>query len=75
MLLTNFMGAVELPLFTQLQAMGLDLSIALSVALIISTAPAAIVHIRLAKKRASMEQGVANFLRDLTEVRKTGLVP
>ena len=75
MLLTNFMGAVELPLFTQLQAMGLDLSIALSVALIISTAPAAIVHIRLAKKRASMEQGVANFLRDLTEVRKTGLSP
>ena len=75
MLLTNFMGAVELPVFTQLQAMGLDLSIALSVALIISTAPAAIVHIRLAKKRASMEQGVANFLRDLTEVRKTGLSP
>jgi flagellar protein FlaJ len=75
MLLTNFMGAVELPIFTQLQAMGLDLSIALSVALIISTAPAAIVHMRLAKKRASMEQGVANFLRDLTEVRKTGLSP
>jgi archaeal flagellar protein FlaJ len=75
MLLTNFMGAVELPIFTQLQAMGLDLSIALSVALIISTAPAAIVHIKLAKKRASMEQGVANFLRDLTEVRKTGLSP
>jgi archaeal flagellar protein FlaJ len=74
-LMTNFMGATELPLFTQLQAMGLDLSIALSVALIISTAPAAIVHIRLAKKRASMEQGVANFLRDLTEVRKTGLSP
>jgi archaeal flagellar protein FlaJ len=75
MLMTNFMGATELPLFTQLQAMGLDLSIALSFALIISTAPAAIVHIRLAKKRASMEQGVANFLRDLTEVRKTGLSP
>jgi archaeal flagellar protein FlaJ len=75
MLLTDFMGAVELPIFTELQAMGLDLSIALSVALIISTAPAAIVHIRLAKKRASMEQGVANFLRDLTEVRKTGLSP
>jgi flagellar protein FlaJ len=75
MLLTNFMGAVELPIFTQLQAMGLDLSIALAVALMISTAPAAIVYIRLTKKRTSMEQGVANFLRDLTEVRKTGLSP
>jgi flagellar protein FlaJ len=55
--------------------MGLDLSIALAVALMISTAPAAIVYIRLTKKRTSMEQGVANFLRDLTEVRKTGLSP
>jgi flagellar protein FlaJ len=30
---------------------------------------------KLSKARASMEQGVASFLRDLTEVRKTGLSP
>jgi flagellar protein FlaJ len=30
---------------------------------------------KLAKAKASMEQGVTNFLRDLTEVRKTGLSP
>ena len=75
LLLTNFMGATQLPLFTNLQAMGLDLPIAIAVALFISTAPAAIVHIRLSKIRNSMEQGVASFLRDLTEVRKTGLSP
>jgi flagellar protein FlaJ len=75
MLLTNFMGATQLPIFTSLQALGLDLPIALSVALIISAAPAAIVHVRLAKTRDSMEQGVTSFLRDLTEVRKTGLSP
>jgi flagellar protein FlaJ len=47
----------------------------LAVALFISAAPAAIVHIRLTKIKTGMEAGVSNFLRDLTEVRKTGLSP
>jgi flagellar protein FlaJ len=75
LLLTNFMGTTQLPFFTQLQAMGVDLPVALAVALFISAAPAAIIHIRLTKTKTSMEQGVSNFLRDLTEVRKTGLSP
>ncbi len=75
LLLTNFMGTTQLPIFTQLQAFGLDLPVALSVSLFICAAPPAIVHIRLSKVRGSMEQGVASFLRDLTEVRKTGLSP
>lgn len=75
LLLTNLMGAMQLPVFTQLQAMGLDMPIAVSIALFITTAPAAIIHIRLAKTKNSMEQGVNSFLRDLTEVRKTGLSP
>jgi flagellar protein FlaJ len=75
LLLTNFMGATQLPLFTTLQAWGVDLPIAIAAALFISAAPAAVVYIRLTKTRNSMEQGVTNFLRDLTEVRKTGLSP
>ncbi len=75
LLLTNFMGATQLPLFTQLQTMGVDLPVAMSLSLFVVTAPAAIVHMRLARKRSSMENGVNNFLRDLTEVRKTGLSP
>jgi len=75
LLLTNFLGATQLPIFTQLQAIGVDLPIALAVSLFISAAPAAMVYIKLAKVRNSMEQGVTNFLRDLTEVRKTGLSP
>ncbi len=75
LLLTNFMGATQLPLFTNLQAIGVDLPIAIAVALFISTAPAAIVHIRMTKIKNSMEEGVNSFLRDLTEVRKTGLSP
>jgi flagellar protein FlaJ len=75
LLLTNFMGATQLPIFTNLIAMGVDLPVALAVGLFVSAAPAAIVHMRATKVRASMEAGVSNFLRDLTEVRKTGLSP
>jgi len=75
MLLTNFLGATQLPLFTQLQAMGVDLPVAMALSLFVVTAPAGIVHMRFARKVTSMENGVNNFLRDLTEVRKTGLSP
>jgi archaeal flagellar protein FlaJ len=75
LLLTNFMGATKLPVITDLIAMGVDLPVAISLSLFVVTAPAAIVHIRLARHRNSMENGVNNFLRDLTEVRKTGLSP
>ena len=75
MLLTNFMGATHLPLFTTLQAWGLDLPTAVTIALFICAFPAAVVHMRIAKIKVGMEKGVADFLRDLTEVRKTGLSP
>jgi flagellar protein FlaJ len=51
------------------------LPVAIALALVIATAPAAIVNGRLSKKRNSIEQGINSFLRDLTEVRKTGLSP
>ncbi|MCW3999272.1 MAG: type II secretion system F family protein [Candidatus Bathyarchaeota archaeon] len=74
-LLTNLFGAAQLPVITQLQAIGMDLPVATAVSMFICAAPPAIVHIKLSKTRSSMEQGVASFLRDLTEVRKTGLSP
>jgi len=49
--------------------------VALALGLFISTAPAAVVHGRLSSKKTSTEQGMNSFLRDLTEVRKTGLSP
>jgi len=74
LLLTNFMGYMELAFFSSLQTM-IDLPIAISIALFVTTAPAAVVHNKLSKKKASTEQGISYFLRDLTEVRKTGLSP
>jgi flagellar protein FlaJ len=74
LLLTNFMGYIPVPFFSSLQTI-IDLPVAITIALLIATAPAAIVHEKLARKRNSMERGISSFLRDLTEVRKTGLSP
>jgi len=73
-LLTNFMGALQIPFFSSLTSF-VDLPTAIMLCLFIATAPAAVVHSRLSRKRNSLEQGINSFLRDLTEVRKTGLSP
>ena len=74
MLLTNFMGLANIPGISSLQTI-IDLPVALAISLFVATAPAAIVHMKLASKKASLESGMTSFLRDLTEVRKTGLSP
>jgi len=74
LLLTDFMGYMKVPFFSSLQTI-IDLPIAISIALFITTAPAAVLHNKLSRKRVSTEQGVSSFLRDLTEVKKTGLSP
>jgi flagellar protein FlaJ len=74
LVLTSFVGTVSIPLLAGLQTV-IDMPLAISIALCVATAPAAVVYMRLNKKKVGMEQGVASFLRDLTEVRKTGLSP
>ncbi|MGB9854173.1 MAG: type II secretion system F family protein, partial [Candidatus Bathyarchaeales archaeon] len=74
LLLTSFFGYIEIPFFSQLQTV-IDLPVAIAIALFVATAPAAVVYQRVSSKRNSMEQGINSFLRDLTEVRKTGLSP
>ena len=74
LLLTNFMGYMEIPFFSSLQTI-IDLPMAIAIALFVATAPAAVVNSKLSKKKIGIEQGVNSFLRDLTEVRKTGLSP
>jgi len=74
LLLTNFVGFMQVPFFGSFQTI-IDLPVAIAIALFIATAPAAIVNSKLSKKKASIEQGINSFLRDLTEVRKTGLSP
>ena len=74
LLFTNFMGYVQVPFFSSLQTI-IDLPIAIAIALVVSTAPAAIVYSRISKRKEGMESGINSFLRDLTETRKTGLSP
>ncbi len=72
LLLTGFVGTV--PAMSGISTI-IDMPIAISIALCVATAPAAIVYMRLNKRKLGLEQGVSSFLRDLTEVRKTGLSP
>ena len=72
--LTGFGGLVQIPVFDAIKSI-VDLPTALAICLFIATMPAAIVHTRLAKKKSEVEKGIASFLRDLTEIRKTGMAP
>ena len=74
LLLTSFMGMVQVPFLYGISR-AVDLSTAFAAALFISTGPPALIQIKAAGKKLSVERGIANFLRDLTEVRKTGLAP
>ncbi len=68
MLLTGFLGLIAIPIFV-------DLATAVSITLFLATVPPAIVHYRVSTKTQQIEKGIANFLRDLTEIRKTGMAP
>ena len=69
-LLTGFFGIIATPIQELV-----DLPIAVAITLIVSAVPPAIVHQKIASEKSSMERGISNFLRDLTETRKTGLSP
>ena len=74
LLLTGIGGMVNIPVLNAIKGV-VDLPTALAVSLSVATIPAAIVHSRLATKKSDVEKGIASFLRDLTEVRKTGMAP
>ena len=73
-ILTNFFGIMPIPFLAPLSNL-VDIPTAVSIALIISTGPAAILQIKYSGEKGSTEKGVTLFLQDLTETRKTGLAP
>lgn len=73
-LLTNFFGIAPVPFLAPVASL-IDLPTAVSIALVITSAPPAVVQMRLSAEKASTENGATLFLQDLTETRKTGLAP
>ncbi|MGD0494465.1 MAG: type II secretion system F family protein [Candidatus Bathyarchaeia archaeon] len=75
--LCGIIGAVLFLLLYVFKIFGslVDLPVATAVSLFVATAPAAILHSKLSTHKTQTEQGINSFLRDLTEVRKTGLSP
>jgi flagellar protein FlaJ len=76
----GFCGIIGLLLFVLLYVFKIfgslvDLPTATAISLFVATMPAAIVHSKLSTHTTQTEQGINSFLRDLTEVRKTGLSP
>ncbi|MDA4130235.1 MAG: type II secretion system F family protein [Thaumarchaeota archaeon] len=61
---TYFVPFLGLPQYTRL-----------GLGLIAATAPASIVQIRYVRAKTSVESKLSNFLRDISEIRKTGLAP
>jgi len=74
LLLTGFFGMIQAPLFDTIKGV-VELPTAVAIALTISTGPPAIIQGRISRRKLGIERGIASFLRDLTEVRKTGLAP
>jgi len=74
LILNDFFGLVKISFLSSLSSI-IDLPTSIAIALFISTAPAAIVQGKISRKKFSLERGISNFLRDLTEIRKTGLAP
>jgi len=52
-----------------------DMPTGVAIALVVMCTPPAIVHSKISRRKAEIEKGIANFLRDLTEIRKTGMAP
>jgi len=73
-LLTGLAGMFPIPALSAIQS-SVDLPTSVALCLFVACAPPALVHSRIARKRMNTEKGIASFLRDLTEVRKTGMAP
>mgnify|MGYP001146695830 CR=1 FL=1 len=74
LVLNGFFGLIQVPFLDAFKGI-VDLPTAVVIALVISAAPPAFISGRISRRRTGIERGIANFLRDLTEVRKTGLSP
>ena len=74
LIFNDFFGMIKVPFISSLSSL-IDLPTSIAITLFISTAPAAIVQGKISRKKFSLERGISNFLRDLTEIRKTGLAP
>jgi flagellar protein FlaJ len=70
-----FAGLSVIPLMMFVVPVDLPMYAKLGIGLSLSTAPAAVVQIRQARKRQAAEKMLPSFVLDLAEVRKTGLAP
>jgi len=70
-----FLACLPIVAFCYFVPFGLPQYTQLGIGLAISTAPPAIMQMKYSREKKAVESKLSNFLRDISEVRKTGLAP
>ena len=70
-----FLASLPVVVVTYLVPFGLPQYLQLGIGLAIATTPAAIIQMKYVRQKKSVESKLSNFLRDISEIRKTGLAP
>lgn len=70
-----FLASIPVILVAYFVPFGLPQYIQLGIGLAIATTPASIIQIKYVRQKKSVESKLSNFLRDISEIRKTGLAP
>jgi flagellar protein FlaJ len=69
------LACIPIPIICYFVHFGLPQYTQLGIGLAIASTPAAIIQFRYQQNKRAVEAKLANFLRDISEVRKTGLAP
>jgi archaeal flagellar protein FlaJ len=70
-----FMASLPIAAVAFFVNFGLPLYLQLAIGLALTSTPAMLVNMAYTRKRKSVEAKLPNFLRDISEIRKTGLAP
>ena len=70
-----FLASLPVVFVAYLVPFGLPQYMQLGIGLAIATTPAAIIQMKYVSQKKSVESKLSNFLRDISEIRKTGLAP
>ena len=70
-----FFGCMPIALVAFFVPFGLPVYMQLGIGLALTSGPAMILNLRFERRKKAVEAKLSNFLRDISEIRKTGLAP
>jgi len=70
-----FLGCIPIAAVSFFVNFGIPIYYQLGIGLLLTTLPAAVLNVRVSQQKRAVEAKLSSFLRDVSEVRKTGLAP